>query len=301
MTISGAGNPTSYFSQPNTELDPTLFQGRALRSWVRTGIVSLLQDYLHQKFRHSETWAHPWLAGSGVSYQWSAARQPGDLDCLVGVNFLQFRQANPEYRGLTDKQISETLNEGFREELQPQTENWNGYELTFYVNPTGTDIKNIKPYAAYDLKYDEWTITPDPNQAAPSNAEWDSIVNSDYSMSTQVQSRFNAALQDVQAARAGASRRNAEVRLTAAAQQGNALYTEIHGNRSLAFSSTGEGYSDFNNYRWQAGKRTGTIDILRGIHKYTDEMTKTTQAATYGVELPDSDTLIRRAALYRNK
>ncbi|CAB4137702.1 hypothetical protein UFOVP325_67 [uncultured Caudovirales phage] len=301
MTISGAGNPTSYFSTPSTELDPQLFQGRQLRDWVRTGIVSMLQDYLHQKFRHSELWAHPWLAGSGVSYQWSAARQPGDLDCLVGVNFTQFRQANPEYRGLTDKQVSAEINEGFRADLQPQTENWNGYELTFYVNPTGTDIRNIKPYAAYDLKYNEWTVTPDPTQTPPVKPEWDAVVDNDYDLSSKVHVRFTAALSDLQDTRNGASQRNAEARLTAAAQQGNALYEEIHGNRALAFSSTGEGYNDFNNYRWQAGKRTGAVDTLRAIRKYSDDMTKTRQAATYGVELPDTDTLIRRAALYRAK
>jgi len=301
MTISGAGNPTSYFSTPSTELDPQLFQGRQLRDWVRTGIVSMLQDYLHQKFRHSELWAHPWLAGSGVSYQWSAARQPGDLDCLVGVDFTQFRQANPEYKGLTDRQIAAEINEGFRTDLQPQTENWNGYELTFYVNATGSDIRNIKPYAAYDLKYNEWTVTPDPTQTPPSKPEWDAVVDSDYDLASKVHTRFNSALLDLQDTRNGASQRNAEARLNAAAQQGSALYGEIHENRSVAFSPTGQGYADFNNYRWQAGKRTGTIDILRSVKKYASDMTKTRQAATYGIELPDTDTLIRRAALYRSK
>lgn len=301
MTISGADNPTSYFSTPATELDPKLFQGRVLRSWVRTGILQLLHDYLHQTYHHAELWAHPWLAGSGVSYQWSADREPGDLDCLVGVDFVQFRQANPGYRGLTDREISSTINEGFHDDLQPTTENWNGYELTFYVNPTGTDIRNIKPYAAYDLKYDEWTVTPDPNQTAPVKPEWEQVVDSDTTLANQVHSRFSAALQDVKASRSGAAQRNAEAKMLAAAQQGNALYEEIHGNRGEAFSATGEGYGDFHNYRWQAGKRTGTVDTLRSIKKYTEEMTKTRQAATYGIELPDASTLIRRAALQGRK
>jgi hypothetical protein len=300
MTIYGANNPTSYFSAPSTELDPNLFQGRTLRDWVRTGIMQLLNDYLHQRFRHAELWAHPWLAGSGVSYQWSAARQPGDLDCLVGVNFVQFRQANPEYRGLTDKEISATLNEGFRADLQPQTENWNGYELTFYVNPGGTDIRQIKPYAAYDLKYNEWTVPPNPAQSAPINTEWDSIVNSDYTMAHQAHTRFDAALQDVQTSHAGANRRNAEVKLQAAAQQAEALYDEIHENRSIAFSSTGEGYGDFNNYLWQSGKRLGTIDLLRKVKEFSKTQSAQRQQSLYGVDLPTADTLIRRAALYRN-
>jgi hypothetical protein len=301
MTISGTDNPTSYFSAPAPELDPNLFQGRELRDWVRQGIVHLLQDFLQQKYSQPEVWSHPWLAGSGVSYQWSAARQPGDLDCLVGIDFVAFRKANADFRGLSDNQIAEELNEDFRQNLQPQTENWNGYELTFYVNPTATDIRSIKPYAAYDLKYGDWTVTPDPTQIAPTNTDWDRIVSEDVNMTNQIHTRFRQAVQDVQESRSGANQRNAEVRLGAAAQQGEALYNEIHGNRSQAFSPSGEGYGDFNNYRWQAGKRLGTIDKLRNIRKYTSDMTKTTQAATYGVELPDADTLIRRAALQGRK
>lgn len=287
--------PTSYFSAPMATLDPTLFEGRVLRAWVRHGILAMLNDFLSLHYRHPELWAHPWLAGSGVSYQWSADRTPKDLDCLVGVDFIQFRKANPEFAGLTDKEIAGMLNEEFRENLQLQTEDWNGFELTFYVNPTATNIKNIKPYAAYDLKYDEWTVTPDPTVQPPSNPEWERAVSSDSEMTQQIMTRFNAALTDVQNSYSPPLRRNAEVRLQAAANQGAALYEEIHGNRSLAFSSEGQGYSDFNNYRWQSGKRTGIIDQLRSIRSYM----KTN--VNYGVEMPDTATLIRRAATYRNQ
>lgn len=299
MTIYGAENPTSYFSTPASELDPKLFQGRVLREWVRHGINQLINDFLGHRFRHVELWAHPWLAGSGVSYQWSAARQPGDLDCLIGVDFVQFRQANPEYRGLTDVQISEAINELFREHLQPQTENWNGYELTFYVNPGGSDIRNIKPYAAYDLKYDEWTVTPDPQQTAQHKPEWDSVAQSDANMAEQIATRFNAANQELSWARSGPAQRNAQVKMQTAAQQAVALFNEIHENRSMAFSPSGEGYGDFNNYRWQAGKRLGTIDSLRNIRKYVKDSSEAYNREVYGVELPDANTIIRRAAMYR--
>jgi hypothetical protein len=298
MTINGA-NPTSYFSAPAETLDPILFQGRTLRSQIRDGIVSLLNDFLAKHYRHSEAWAHPWLAGSGVSYQWRANRQPGDLDCLVGVDFIQFRKANPEYVGLSDNEISSQINEQFYDELQPTTSNWNGFELTFYVNPLGNDIRNLRPYAAYDLKYNEWTVTPDPNAAPPKNPSWDTVVENDRKMTEQITSRFNAALQDMQETRSGAGQRNAEVRLTAAYQQGGALYEEIHGNRSQAFSPTGQGYADFHNYRWQAGKRAGTVSKLRDIKNYINENSRADAQASYGVELPDANTLIRRAATYR--
>jgi hypothetical protein len=293
--------PTSYFSEPEAELDPTLFQGRVLRSWVRQGINTLLRDFFDQTYRHSELWAHAWLAGSGVSYQWSASRQPGDLDCLVGVDYPQFRKANPEYRGLSDTEVSEQINEDFRNRLQPTTENWNGYELTFYVNPGATDIRSIKPYAAYDLKYDEWTVTPDPHAHAPSNPAWEQVVDSDRNIAKTAITRFTTALSDLKMSHNGPQRRNAESRLSVAGSQAMALYDEIHENRGQAFSKIGEGYADFHNYRWQAGKREGIIQSLRDVRKSIRKHSEATSAATYGVELPDSATLIRRAATYRNK
>lgn len=285
-------NPTSYFSAPADTLDPKLFEGRNLRSWVRSGIQAILNDFLGQRFRHSELWAHPWLAGSAVSYQWSADREPGDLDCLIGINFVQFRKANPEFAGLTDKEISAELNEQFHDLLHGQTENWNGFELTFYALMTD-DIRNIKPYAAYDLKYDEWTVYPNPSQTAPRNSGWDLIAQSDTEKANQAATRFNAAMQDVQMSHNGPARRNAEVRMTAAAAQANALYNEIHENRSIAFSPTGQGYGDFNNYRWQAGKRSGTIQTLREVRNHMRD-------SLGHMEMPDASTMIRRAATYRN-
>lgn len=298
MTNFGA-NPTSYFSAPAPELDPNLFEGKNLKSWARNGVTAILKDFLDLRYRHSEVWAHPWLAGSGVSYQWQAERHPSDLDCLIGVNYVQFRKANPEFSGLTDREISEQLNEEFNNELHGQTSNWNGYELTFYVNPGASDIRAIKPYAAYDLKHNEWTVHPDPTQKAPSNPEWERVVAADAEKSIAIAARFNQALQDLRTAQSPASQRNAENRMTIAGAQGNALYNEIHSQRSEAFAPGGQGYGDFNNYRWQAGKGTGAINTLRTIRKHMQD--SLTDSSVYGVELPTTSTLIRRAALYRNQ
>jgi hypothetical protein len=211
---------------------------------------------------------------------------------------IQFRKANPEYVGLSDSEIAEDINDGFRSQLQPETSNWNGYELTFFVNPGATDIRSIKPYAAYDLKYNEWTVTPNPQMSAPTNPEWERVVSNDASTAQQIVTRYTQALQDVQTSHNDATRRNAESRLLASLQQGNALFDEIHLNRSLAFQPTGEGYTDFHNYRWQAGKREGTVQSLRELHEHAKTLRSTVEAATYGVELPNSNTLVRRAALY---
>jgi hypothetical protein len=79
------------------------------------------------------------------------------------------------------------------------------------------------------------------------------------------------------------------------------LFDDIHAARRLAFSSTGQGYSDFYNYRWQAGKKYGTVPALRQMHEYWQASKKKEADETYGIELPDTDTLIRRAATYRAK
>jgi hypothetical protein len=293
-------NATSYFSKPADTLDPKLFQGRVLKASIRNGIMSLIKDFLNESYRHSEMWAHPWLAGSGVSYQWQAAREPADLDCLIGIDFIRFKKANPEFSGLTNKEISSQLNEEFHDSLQKKTEDWNGFELTFYALATD-DIKSIKPYAAYDLMYDEWSVVPDPNAAPPTVPEWDEVVGIDENKTNNINTRFETALQDLRWATAMPARRNAEVRLDSAAAQGGALFDEIHNNRSQAFSDVGEGYSDFHNYRWQAGKRSGAVQKLKSMKKYLIDNSRTGARASYGIDLPDADTLIRRAAIYRIK
>jgi hypothetical protein len=292
-------SPTSYFSSPADSLDPRLFDGRQLKATVRQGIVQALNESLGKEYRHPEFWTHPWLAGSGVSYQWQAERNPGDLDCLVGIDFVQFRQANPEYRGLLDNEISDQLNEFLHADLWPQTANWNGFELTFYALTTN-DITRIKPYAAYDLKYDEWTVVPSPTQTAPRVPEWDTVAVADHTHANQVYLRATKALQDLSVAHGGPQQINAHTALNNSLLQANAMYEEIHGNRSLAFSPNGEGYADFNNYRWQAGKRSGALELIKEVQAAAKAHIQADNRSLYGVDLPDASTLIRRAALYRS-
>jgi hypothetical protein len=298
--VSLEGSATSYFSAPEQELDPELFSGTTLKGWVRNGLLHILFDFLNETYRHPDLWTTVWLAGSGVSYQWSAARQPGDLDVLIGVDYVQFRKAHPEYMGLGDTEISKMLNEDFRNDLQPDTENWNGYEVTFYVNPGATDIRSIRPYAAYDLTHNEWTVFPE-KTGAPKQPVWDTMAERDHKMALDIIGRYSKALTDLHGAQNDASRRNAELRLQQSLSQASMLFEDIHSSRREAFSQHGSGYSDFYNYRWQAGKKLGTVPALRKLHEYLDAYNNQTAHETYGVELPDTQTLIRRAATYRSK
>jgi len=296
--MAGEGYSTSYFSAPSSTLDPKLFEGRSLRPQIRQGIMALLSGFLEREYRHSELWAHPWLAGSGVSYQWSAARQPADLDCLIGVNFVQFRKANPEFAGLSDAEIANQLNDDFYSHLQPITSDWNGFELTFYVNPGGSDIRDIKPYAAYDLKYDEWTVTPSPLASPPAIPAWENTASADRAMATQISNRYVAAMNAHRVSTGDAQRRNAETQMKMAMEQAVNMYEDIHMGRRLAFSGEGEGYADFHNYRWQAAKREGTIQALKPIRQQALALATEDMRNKYGTELPDTTTLIRKAALY---
>lgn len=296
IVVEGAS--TSYFSKPEEGLDPQLFSGNSLKPNIRNGLLRVLFDFLNEKYMHPDLWCHVWLAGSGVSFQWSAQREPGDLDVLIGVNYVQFRKAHPQYNGLSDSQIASLLNDDFRENLYPETDNWNGYEVTFYVNPTATNIRTINPYAAYDLTHNEWTVYPS-REGAPSNPVWDEGAQRDRSKAMEIITRYSKGLDDVKAATSDAKRRNAEFQVKQALIQGSALYADIHQGRKLAFSPSGQGYADFHNYRWQAGKRLGTVNALRKMYDYHRDAEKAKAVETYGVELPDVRTMIRRAATYR--
>jgi hypothetical protein len=205
-----------------------------------------------------------------------------------------FRQTNPEYKALSDKQISDMFNEDFRKELHPLTSNFlNAFELTFYVN-VKSDIKAIKPYAAYSLTNDDWTVSPEIKKP-PVNKVWDNIVNRDTNFTTEILDRYTKALSEVGAATTDTARRNAEAALKLAVEQGSALFESIHQGRKTAFSPSGQGYADVANYRWQAGKAAGTVQALKKLKDIGSQGRKTFEEATYGMELPDASTLVRRA------
>lgn len=292
--VSIEPSETSYFSSPNAGLDPRLFRSGKLIPSVRSSIMRILFEHLSRHYYNPEGYTTVWLAGSGVSYQWSAARNPADLDCLVGINYLMFRQSNPEYKALSDKQIADMFNKDFKEDLHPLTCNFlNAYELTFFVN-VKTDIRQIKPYAAYSLTNDDWTVTPE-TKAPPRNKALDQKVLRDTSMTNEILSRYSEALNNVGSATTDTARRNAEAALKLAVDQGVALFNDIHKGRSDAFSPSGLGYTDLGNYRWQAGKEAGTVQALRKLKDISNRTKKEFEEETYGMELPDVNTLIRRS------
>lgn len=290
---------TSYFSTASEGLDPRLFDGYHLKPSIRQGLLGMLMAHLVHHFNQPEQWAIAWVAGSGVSYQWEAVREPGDLDVLVGIDYVAFRSSNSDYAGMSDAEISQEINETFYADLTPFTRNWRGFEVTFYSNPWATDITAINPYAAYSLTDDEWTVEPDPRQHPPVVRSWEQRAQRDTDMAMDIVRRYSQAVTDVRAATNPAYRLNAERRLHLSMAEGVDLFDQIHHGRKAAFSPFGQGYNDWGNYRWQAAKRSGTVGALRSMKDYQDQAALEEQAQTYGVELPSSDLLVRRAIRHR--
>jgi len=293
--ISIEPSDTSYFSTPESSLDARLFMGNELRPAVRNGIRRILMEYLVKRFAQPDRWVHMWLAGSGISYQWSAARSPGDLDCLVGIDYISFRKYNTEYIGLSNEEIAHMFNEDFNADILPYTRDWHGFELTYYVNPA-SDIRDLNPYAAYSLDTDSWVVEPERSPHIPYTRAWEQKAQHDYETAVEMLNRYSQALNELHNAPNDAYRRNAERKLRLVVDQAVAFYDDIHGGRKLAFSVKGAGYADYNNYRWQAGKKSGAVNALKAIKQYRDEVKKEYDISTYGVELPNTETLLRRAA-----
>ena len=289
---------TSYFSTPEAGLDPRLFQNSHLKGEVRNGILSILFDHLKRHYYNPEAYVHIWLAGSGVSYQWAANRAPGDLDCLVGVDYIAFRRSNTKFAGLSDQEIASMFNDDFRTELYPQTENYlDSFELTFYVN-VASDIRTIKPYAAYSLTDDSWTVEPSEPSLSPKR-DWERKISRDENMAVEILERYSQALANIGTATTDTARINSQAALKLAVEQGAALFEDLHHGRGSAFSPSGQGYADYANFRWQAGKKTGVVQALKQLKDISTKTRSEFESQTYGMELPTANVLVRRAALYK--
>lgn len=296
---------SSYFTKPTKDLDPALFgPDNQLHQHVREWILSTLSGYWSKRFHLGVRWATVWLAGSGITYQWSAARDPGDLDVLIGVDFDSFRRANPNYSGFSDTDIGQMMNEAMKAELWPltATTHFGGsvYEVTFYVNPNSADIRFIHPYAAYNVSDDVWTVHPpelgpdwNPETYFPSSY-WEQINRE----SAQVTDLLKEYTNQLRLAKRGdaASRTNAAASLQHIVQTGAAMFHDIHESRKLAFDPTGRGYKDYYNFRWQAHKRNGVVPALHALAELHAEARSDHQSALYGHPLIDSDTALRTAA-----
>ena len=301
VTPGGSG----YFSTPRSDLDPKLFEGDTFRNDVRSWILNTLYDYWEQKFAKPRWWSTVWVAGSGISYQWAASRSNGDLDVLIGVDFVKFFKANPEYRGFEESEMADIINRDFHENLWPKTSNWRGYEVTFYVNPGGKDIRDINPYAAYDLTHDTWTVRPPSLPADPESLypdEYRQAVSKERAQAQALVARHEELRNQAHAMAPNTPGWvNAVHGMGLVAQQARALFDAIHLGRKMAFAPGGSGYGDFYNYRWQSHKRAGTVQALAALSQIDRDARGAQATDLYGKPLESASEALSRAALWNSR
>lgn len=268
---------SSYFSRPSNILDPNLFEGEQLRSDVRDTILRIYMDYMGIRYNSPEHWSMVWLAGSGISFQWAANRGNGDLDVLFGIDYSRFVSANPDFQWMDRHDIAETITNDLRKNLWPITAHtyfgYQEYELTFFLNDnveaSPDSITNIRPYAAYNLTKDEWTVKPPNLSAQPGEAyptEYYHQAESNKQAAQALVERYNAVAREGAAIRPGSPQdvNNRRHKALVRAEAEN-LFDSIHLGRKMAFSNQGEGYGDFYNFQWQAAKQHGVVNALNEI------------------------------------
>ncbi|WP_157407285.1 hypothetical protein [Actinomadura atramentaria] len=318
--IAVTDGASGYFSAPADTLDPALFYDRVggdelprIKSGVRSQIISTLMDYWRVHYSQPDKWATLWIAGSGVTYQWAGPRAagdaPGDLDVLIGVDWPCFFEHNPDYQGVGAQLTAAEMTERLKAEVWPYTADQRfgerHYEVTYFVNPTGSDIRDINAYAAYNLTSDSWTITP---PALPSNprsmypAEWANQILREAETARELIDRYRASAREVNALpERSPGWVNASSRLRVVVAQAQAMFDDVHGGRRAAFAQGGKGYFDWANYRWQAHKESGVVSALRELAAQNKAATTSVQQDRYGAQLSSVDQLVTRAALWSRR
>lgn len=302
-----AGGASGYFSAPAQTLDPNLFDGNTLKSEVRQHILLTLRAWLDETMGVHDIWdwLHVWIAGSGVTYQWAASRGNGDLDVLFGIEFSKFARVNPGWRDRPEEDLAAEVNDGMKNSLWPgESQTRFGsqvYEVTYFWNPgTGSDIRNIHPYAAIDVVTGEWAVPPpqlteDPGAAFP--REWYNQADHDSESAERLTRAYNEHLGKLGAADPGSVPwHNAGASLNLVVHTASLLFNDIHLGRRDAFGPQGHGYGDYTNFRWQYGKKTGAVKALHEIANVGEEARKDEETALWGGPIDGADVALRRAA-----
>lgn len=301
--VSPTAGESGYFSAPVDSLDPRLFDGDRIKPEVREWITSTLYSFWGKRYKNAHAWSTVWIAGSGISYQWAAGRGNGDLDILIGVDFPLFWQSNDQFLGLSEKDVAEIFNQEFHAELWPQTAETNigggTFEVTFYVNPNSRDIRDINPYAAYDLTNDEWTVRPPTGAAFEHPKDYYDHAQAEAGQATELVTRYNMLADVVKSTAAGSPGwHNATHQASLVAAQASSLYDSIHLGRKEAFGPGGSGYGDYYNFRWQFHKQQGTAQALHAVGEAHRAAQEEANVSLYGQPIDGADVALRRAALW---
>lgn len=148
------------FGPTKSKVDPRLFgSDRQMLPAVRDVIMEMAEGFLSKYSHDWQNWARVYLAGSEASLWWGN----NDFDILVGIHYDRFRSSTG--KNLRDEEITDLLNADFRahwndEDWHPPFRKHETWHLTGYVNQASWDIRNIKPYAAYEVVSQKWFVEP---------------------------------------------------------------------------------------------------------------------------------------------
>lgn len=232
--------PHDHFFAPGEKgLDERLFDGDRMRPEVRRHILSLINSFWAPRYGDSwQSWARVYLAGSEASHFYGNS----DLDVLIGVDYDALHQHVDAFTGEPDAVIDEKLTNELRERLNddarmlpgPDGKETGPWESTWYVNPGSYDIRELKPYAAYDITRDEWAVKP---VEVPEDFGPEKLPESTWDVFDALQKLIKAI---------------AELPDSIREREGAALYDYLHADRHSAFGPEGSGLYDPANAVWKA-------------------------------------------------
>lgn len=297
--VGGSG----YFSDPADHLDPRLFAGEQFRPDVRSWLLDTLYSFWAKIYHRPRDWSTVWVAGSGISYQWAADRSNGDLDILIGVDYDDFYTANPKFQGLSENDLADIFNRELHDGLWPQTAETSihggVFEVTYYVNPNSTDIRNIKPYAAYNLSANDWTVRPPHGTDFVHPKQYYDAAEGEVRQARSIIDQYNHLANDVKGKVPNSPGwHNALRQVELVTSQAAAMFDSIHLGRKQAFAPSGSGYGDYYNFRWQYHKKNGTVQALHNIAATRHEAISEAATSVYGAPIDGAELALRRAALW---
>jgi hypothetical protein len=274
-----------------------------LRTFLLRTITDFLADLKLKKYGTGH-WLKVWITGSALTYEHS-----DDLDMMIGIDWTPFTQTNPVWDGFGQQNFAAWLNAYLQDSLWPRLAgvNINGsqYQVTYYCIDTA-DVKDISPYAAYDVISNEWVIAP-PTTQVPIPQSWQDQADEDARRIADLSTR-HASLQTVldRAPIGSPEYHNAGSALNQVFSEAQGLFDVIHRNRRLGFQKNPPegrfgGQEGYWNYRWQAAKKSGGIESLYKIIEARDAAAASSDTELYGAKIAPADELIRRAMMYRRQ
>lgn len=169
VKTAAAWEPSSGIFGPTTGLDQRLFADKGeLRPGVRRDVMERLDRCIRSDHGLAgsdwQDWTRVYLTGGSVS-EWAGSRPneaAQDLDVIVGID-LDEAQRHNAFEGMTIEEACAALNKAFWSHFNESgwKPDFGGtWDLTAYANPRAWTIRDIKPYAAYNLTSETWAVQP---------------------------------------------------------------------------------------------------------------------------------------------